>query len=332
MSTVGLHTTVMYSSRGKIPRTSAVWCGADPIGAIYRRFTMRTRTKTVGAGLLLGATVAVVVVPTLANGSARTSAGSGAAAAAVARPLIAQLTGANESPVGDPDGVGAAAVTIDQVTGEVCYDLRVANIATATLAHIHTGAAGVNGPVLVTFTAPNPTASACVTTTPANAVNIAANPAGFYVNIHNADFPGGAIRGQLAVAGVKTGGIQLLDEPLRAYDSRATGEVILAPRSTRVVSLAYGADANGASKVAVPPGAIGAMLRVTVTETVNAGYLKVYSNALTAEPRTSNVNWYASGSINGADPTVAVDSLARVKVTSGDGTTHFVIDVVGYLF
>jgi hypothetical protein len=124
----------------------------------------------------------------------------------------------------------------------------------------------------------------------------------------------------------------LLDEPLRAYDSRTSPEGLLPPLTTRVVSLQYGADSIGALKIAVPPGAVGAMIRLTVTQTINAGYLKVYSNALAAEPKTSNVNWYQTGSDNGADTTVVVDALGKVKVTTGGSGTHFVIDVVGYLF
>ena len=40
-------------------------------------------------------------------------------------------------------------------------------------------------------------ATHCVTTTPAIAAAIIANPLGYYVNVHTTDFPGGAIRGQL---------------------------------------------------------------------------------------------------------------------------------------
>jgi hypothetical protein len=74
------------------------------------------------------------------------------------------------------------------------------------------------------------------------------------------------------------------------------------------------------------------MLRLTVVDTVGAGFLKLYSNALTVQPATSAVNWYQTGSTVGADPTVAVDAGGKVKVTAGVNQTHFVIDVVGFVF
>ncbi len=290
-------------------------------------------TKPILAGLFIGAAGVAILVPTLAHGNARDTVGTGAAAAATAHPYIAQLTGANEFPtVGDPDGIGTAAVTINAVTGEVCVDLRVANITTATAAHIHTGAAGAAGAILVPLTAPTPTSATCATITPGEAAGIVANPAGFYVNVHNADFAGGAIRGQLSSAATKSGTTQILNEPLRAYDSRTSTDGILPGLTTRTVSLEYGLDSLGALKVAVPPGAIAAMVRLTVTDTGVPGFLKIYSNALSAEPKTSNVNWDKPQAITGADTTVAVDGFAKVKVSSGGGATHFVIDVIGYVF
>jgi len=114
--------------------------------------------------------------------------------------LVASLSGAAEVPVpGDPDGTGNAVVWFNEDEGRVCFTLNVANIALpATLAHIHRGAAGVPGPVVVTFVAPaNGSSSGCVGASPALIDEILGNPAGFYVNVHNAPFPGGAVRGQL---------------------------------------------------------------------------------------------------------------------------------------
>ena len=111
----------------------------------------------------------------------------------------AVLRGANEVPgPGDPDGVGAAGVLIDTVRDRVCYFVTVHKIAPATLAHIHRGGRTVAGPVVVTFEAPADGFSrACVGVTSALADEIAGNPSGFYVNVHNAEFMGGAVRGQL---------------------------------------------------------------------------------------------------------------------------------------
>lgn len=104
---------------------------------------------------------------------------------------------------GDPDGSGEAEVTIaagsrDGMT-ELCWEIEVEDIADPTRAHIHAGAAGVNGPIVVTFfDAPQPPLlEGCTSVAGDLARQIAQDPASYYVNVHNADFPAGAVRGQL---------------------------------------------------------------------------------------------------------------------------------------
>jgi hypothetical protein len=110
------------------------------------------------------------------------------------------LTGAAEVPgPGDPDGAGTAKVFVNHGQKRVCYELTATNIATPTAAHIHIGAVGVAGGVVVPLTPPvSGSSSGCVDVTAALAKAILKNGAGYYVNVHNADFPAGAIRGQLA--------------------------------------------------------------------------------------------------------------------------------------
>lgn len=118
--------------------------------------------------------------------------------------LAATLSGAEEVPdPGDPDGAGTATVTFRSASGEVCWDLNVSNITLPSVgAHIHEGARGVAGPVVVPFTAPdaNGTATGCATPDAALVTRIIQNPENFYVNVHASDFPAGAVRGQLATA------------------------------------------------------------------------------------------------------------------------------------
>lgn len=116
------------------------------------------------------------------------------------RPLNASLSGEGEVPnPGDPDGYGTAFITFNQGQGEVCWELDVADIASATGAHIHRGSAGVAGPVVIPLSAPaSGSSSGCTSADPALIKEIRQNPSGFYVNVHNADFPAGAIRGQLS--------------------------------------------------------------------------------------------------------------------------------------
>ena len=55
------------------------------------------------------------------------------------------------------------------------------------------------GPIRVTLKAPTKGASdGCVTVPREILTAILANPANYYVNVHNAEFPAGAVRGQLA--------------------------------------------------------------------------------------------------------------------------------------
>ena len=123
-----------------------------------------------------------------------------ATAADGGRKLQANLTGAAEVPgPGDPDGTGTAQITVNPGQKRVCYKLRVSNIAPATAAHIHEAAPTAAGPVVVTLGAPTSgTSSGCVTVTRALALEILKDPGDYYVNVHNAAFPAGAVRGQLA--------------------------------------------------------------------------------------------------------------------------------------
>lgn len=110
---------------------------------------------------------------------------------------VSTLTGAAEAPdPGDANGRGQFSWSIDGT--RLCYLLSAKRIATAAAAHIHRGRAGVAGDVRVTLEAPAPRASAgCVDVEAALAAALRERPRRFYVNVHNADYPAGAIRGQL---------------------------------------------------------------------------------------------------------------------------------------
>jgi CHRD domain len=110
--------------------------------------------------------------------------------------LSTVMTGAAEVPgPGDPDGRGFFAAVVKG--DKLCYVIAADKIATATAAHIHVGAVGVAGPVVVPLQPPNRLAADCVRPAPALLADIVANPSDYYVNVHNAEFPAGAIRGQL---------------------------------------------------------------------------------------------------------------------------------------
>ncbi len=135
-----------------------------------------------------------------------TLAGAGLALA-IAAPALAQsesyvadLSGEAEVPgPGDPDGTGLATLDWDGDQEQLCYALAVEQIGPATAAHVHRGAAGEAGPPVITLDAPGADGGAdgCVEIDAALRAELRDNAAGFYVNIHNDEFPAGAVRGQL---------------------------------------------------------------------------------------------------------------------------------------
>ncbi len=116
------------------------------------------------------------------------------------RKFDATLSGSAEVPgPGDSDGGATAGVTVNPGKKQICYSLSVNGIDPATMAHIHKGASGVAGPVVVALTAPaTGKSTGCVTVTGELALDILRTPANYYVNVHTAAFPDGALRGQLS--------------------------------------------------------------------------------------------------------------------------------------
>lgn len=114
--------------------------------------------------------------------------------------FTATLDGASEAPgPGDPDGMGTATIRVNPGREQVCYSITVSMIGAATAAHIHEAPVGQPGPVVVRGIMPpsNGTSQGCVPVSRELAKEIIKNPGDYYVNVHNAQFPGGAVRGQL---------------------------------------------------------------------------------------------------------------------------------------
>jgi hypothetical protein len=114
--------------------------------------------------------------------------------------LNVSMTGIQEVPgPGDPDGNGTVEINVDPRQAQVCWDLYARQIDPATAAHIHRGAEGVAGPVVLMLTTPDAAghSQGCATVDPMLAREIAYQGHLFYVNVHNATHPNGAIRGQL---------------------------------------------------------------------------------------------------------------------------------------
>jgi hypothetical protein len=118
---------------------------------------------------------------------------------ALSRTYAVKMTGAAETPAGAPSGTAKAVVTLSTKTGKVCWTFTsLSGVSTPTAAHIHVGAAGTSGNIVVPLsTGATFLTKGCVPASAALISAIAANPHGYYVNIHNMQYPGGAVRAQL---------------------------------------------------------------------------------------------------------------------------------------
>ena len=106
------------------------------------------------------------------------------------------LRGNNEVPANTSSATGTANVTVSDDCS-VSAKVSVSGM-TATAAHIHTGAAGANGPVAVPFTKTGENSFEAPGGAKMNSEQCAAYKAGnTYVNVHSAAHPGGEIRAQL---------------------------------------------------------------------------------------------------------------------------------------
>ena len=126
----------------------------------------------------------------------------------------ATLLGANEAPTPvNSTGNGIGTFTFDTVAQNIAFNIGYSGLSsTAQMAHIHFGAVGVAGPIILPFS-PNPTGTSGTLTgtlTTANLINQstsgivtftdiynAAVSGNLYANLHTTLFPAGEIRGQL---------------------------------------------------------------------------------------------------------------------------------------
>ena len=144
-----------------------------------------------------------------------------ASPAGASQNFVAPLSGGEEVPPVVTNARGVATLKLSEDGTELQYKLIVANIQGVTQAHIHCGAARVNGPVVSFLFGFNPTGDAVNggvaegTITAANVIprpDSAACPGGVadfddlmaklrsgdaYVNVHTLAYPGGEIRGQI---------------------------------------------------------------------------------------------------------------------------------------
>ncbi len=119
------------------------------------------------------------------------------AAPASASPAI-PMNGGQEADRGDSGGHGFFTYTLEST--EFCWTLSWQGIDDPLAGHVHVAPREVAGPIVIDLNADGiggPDTSGCREISATLAEAIAADPGAYYVNVHNAAFPAGAIRGQL---------------------------------------------------------------------------------------------------------------------------------------
>ena len=96
---------------------------------------------------------------------------------------------------GDADGSGSASVRLRPAAGRVCAAISWTGIDAPTAAHIHRASDGF---VLVDLTGAVTGGARCATAPRAVIRRIARHPRRYYVNVHNAAYPAGAVQGSLS--------------------------------------------------------------------------------------------------------------------------------------
>lgn len=237
-----------------------------------------------------------------------------------AQSFSAPLTGAAEVPgPGDTDGTGFAVVAFNGTT--LTYTILAQNIAAPTAAHIHTGAAGVSGDVLVNF---NPqfiagTAIGTVSVPADTAARIIGNPAGFYVNVHNADFPNGAIRGQLVPTttseGSKTSYLPVVGKVAGANNTNFVTDLRIVNRTSQTANVTLDFYAASPSGQTAPT--------ATRTLTVAPGEQKLLNDVIGTTFSLTGLG--ALKVTSDRDVTVTARVINDLR-GSGLGTTGFAVD------
>ncbi|MFD5425864.1 CHRD domain-containing protein [Streptomyces sp. NPDC127084] len=134
---------------------------------------------------------------------ARKAAGAGAGALRTLASGGQEVPKSDPSKVGDPDGLALAELRPDGGTA-IAYAYAWFNIQSPSKGHLHKGGPGRNGDVVFDFfNRPVPDGIFAVSgrlegLDGAAVKRVQDNPRDYYANLHTAEFPDGAVRGQLA--------------------------------------------------------------------------------------------------------------------------------------
>ena len=152
--------------------------------------------------------IAVAIAATTILGSqvAHAATSTHKAAQATTLVLTVHATGANVTMAsngamgGASTGSANGRFVVDLKKNTFCYTVTTKGLTGIVAAHIHTGAAGMDGGVAVALNPAhfNKKFATCVKGSPAELGMIATTPANYYFNLHTKKYSDGAVRGQLA--------------------------------------------------------------------------------------------------------------------------------------
>lgn len=239
---------------------------------------------------------------------------------ALAQSYSTTLTGGAAVPGGgDADGVGIAVVAVSGNT--VNYSLLLQNIDSPTAAHIHSAAAGSVGPVVVdlaaSFNGLNATGSVAVDQAVADAIK--ANPGAFYVDVHTAAFPNGAVRGQLATPGAGGGDVEVFlpiaGKVAGANNTNFVTDLRVINTGTTAAEVTIEFFAQSASGSSAPT--------ATASVTIPAGAQAVLNDFVSAQLQASGLGGVR---IRSSQPVVAAARIINDLRGAGLGTSGFSVD------
>jgi CHRD domain len=188
---------------------------------IYMKTNKRLTLATVVAAALILATVTTSIKfqPALAAAATATAGGGGGTAtySTGQQTFTATMTGSEEVPPKNTQATGSAKFISSSDENSMTYRIRVANINGVTMAHIHSGKTGKNGPIVVTLfksaTSTGPIngllSQGTITSTnlegPLKGKTISdlvklINDGKAYANVHTQQNPKGEIRGQISTS------------------------------------------------------------------------------------------------------------------------------------
>ena len=181
---------------------------------------------------------------------------------------VAALDNAQETTGSTSTGVGGGVLSVDTATGKVRGFVVSTGVDNANLAHVHTGARGIAGPVTVPLVG-GPDLWFVPDGAPTlAAADIAAFQAGnMYFNLHNAAFPGGVIRGQLDLTptAVKLASLDNTQETTGSTSTGKGGGIIGVDTATgRVRGFAVSTGVDNANLAHIHTGARGIAGPITV--------------------------------------------------------------------